>query len=73
MKRVATISLETVKARLRQETQGRIGNHEGWSVYIDGRGCHFYVMDDDQKPVPYYRISSYSSFHRQQLVSKPSH
>ena len=62
MKKVRTVSLEIVKTILRRGEGGRVENYGGWSVFVDLKGEHFYVMDDcDSNPVAYRKIGPISS------------
>lgn len=62
LRKIPTISLETVKAALRRGKGGSIRNEGGWCVFADASGKQFYVVDEaDQRPVPYQRIRTLRS------------
>lgn len=59
LRKIPTISLETVKAALRRGKGGAVRNEGGWCVFSDASGKQFYVVDEtDQRPVPFQRIST---------------
>ncbi len=59
MRKISTISLETVKAALRRGKGGAVRNEGGWCVFADASGKRFYVVDEtDQRPVPFQRVST---------------
>ena len=53
MKKVKTVSLETVKACVRRGEPGRVTCSGGWSVFEQGGESRYVIDEETGEPVPW--------------------